>query len=399
MNPRIDENQVPVVLGRRRHLPWLIGISLAIACVVGLVVSRGRSRAAIAPPSEVPVVDGHAVLVPRAFKERTGLAVQPVVEVALSPLVKVSGTVDFDPRHDAAVGTRLKGLVRSIARFEGDDVKKGELLAEIDSPELGSAEASLVMYAAQKKAAEQNYDRERDLEQRGLTTAREVEAALATLEEFRSKFIAARHQVSALAGTAPESQPGPIGIHELRAPLAGTVVERHLSAGQSVEAELTAFRVADLDHLWVELAVFERALDRIALGDAVELAALGGSTETLHGQVSHVGEQIDPATRTGEVRVEVDNRARRLRPGQAVTATIRVSEKGPTKALVVPGSAITFVDGKSTVFVAESENRLVATAVELGESDERNTQVVSGLSPGQSVVTEGVFALKSELYR
>jgi cobalt-zinc-cadmium efflux system membrane fusion protein len=393
--------RVTVTTSSRRLWAWLLGGTFAVAIPFGAYsVHKHPSHAAEATAATTPTTDGTAIVLPPQFKERLKLETEAVSEVPLSPVIKVAGNVDFDPRAVAAIGTRLKGLVRNVSRFEGDVVKEGELLARIDSAELGSAQASVVMYRAQKKAAGLNYEREKDLVSRGLTTAREVEQSLATLEEYRSKLVAAEQQVSALGGGAvPENPSGAIGVYELRSPLAGTVVERHVSPGMSVEGNLTAFRVADLDHLWVQLAVFERNLVRIHVGDRVELESLAAPGAPLIGQIGHIGEAVDVTTRTTTVRVVVDNQERKLRPGQAVTAKIQVAGASTGKAVVVPTSAITFVDGKPNVFVAETDVRLVPTPVTLGESDGKNQEIVSGLSGGQVVVTGGVFALKSELFR
>jgi cobalt-zinc-cadmium efflux system membrane fusion protein len=379
---------------------WLwIGALVAALGAASIVFLRTKAVTQESPPSDVPRVDGRTIVLTAEHRKRLGIETAPVRLAPLIPIVKVVGTVAFDPEFVSAVGTRLKGLVRTVTRFEGDVVKKGELLAEIDSPELGSAQASVSMFRAQLHAAELNATREKDLAARGLTTSREVEESSATLEEFRSKLMAAVQQVSALGGAPVQEKAGPIGVHQLRAPLPGTVVERHVSAGQSVEGHLTAFRVADLDHLWVELAVFERSIPGIRRGDRVDLHPLSEADVAITGQVAHVGDQIDPATRTATVRVEVDNRERRLRPGQAVTAKIQASGAAETNVALVPHGAITFVDGKPTVFVAETPLRFVSTPVELGEGDTDDRQVVSGLKAGDAVATEGVFALKSELFR
>jgi cobalt-zinc-cadmium efflux system membrane fusion protein len=376
----------------------------AITCGVmaGLValVARPKPEDAAGPPVDAPRVEGRAVVLPNAHVDRLGIETVVVREAPLTPIIKVVGTVTFDPEYVAAVGTRLRGLVRSVARFEGDHVKKGELLADIDSPELGSAQASVLMFRAQLKAAELNHAREKDLESRGLTTAREVEESAATLEEYRAKLLAAEQQVSALGG-APvrEGQTGVIGVHQLRSPMEGTVVERHVAAGQSVEGHLTAFRLADLHHLWVELAVFERSLQSTRKGDKVELRPLSDHSATIIGQVAYVGDQIDPTTRTAAVRVEIDNRERKLRPGQAVTAKIHSAVGASGKVAQVPHAAITYVDGKPTVFVLTGENRFTATPVEVGDSDGEDRQIIAGLKVGEKVVVGGVFQLKSELFR
>jgi cobalt-zinc-cadmium efflux system membrane fusion protein len=250
------------------------------------------------------------------------------------------------------------------------------------------------MAEAQRKAASLNAAREKDLASRKLTTAREAEVAEAQLVEQRATLTAAQQKVAALGG----STGGPFGVYLLRAPLAGTVVERRISAGQSVEDNLVAFRVADLDHLWIELAVFEKNLGALRRGDAVEVHPLADPIQTIAGNIAHVGDLLDESTRSAAVRVKVDNRERKLRPGQSVTAIIQAS--GPARsALLVPLAAVTFVDGKPTVFVAESEERVVPTPVELGAADRDAQEIKAGLAEGATVVSEGVFALKSELFR
>lgn len=390
-------SEAPVKPGRR----WGV-FAVTVAVLAGLVglLARPKPEDTGAPPVDAPRVEGRALVLPQAYVERLGIETVVVREAPLTPVIRVAGTVAFDPEFVSAVGTRLRGLVRTVWRFEGDRVKKGELLADIDSPELGSAQASVLMFRAQLKAAELNHAREKELESRGLTTAREVEESAATLEEYRAKLLAAEQQVSALGG-APvrDHHEGAIGVHQVRSPMAGTVVERHVAAGQSVEGHLTAFRIADLDHLWVELAVFERSLLSTRKGDKVELRLLSDPTTTIVGQVAYVGDQIDPTTRTAAVRVEVDNRERKLRPGQAVTAKIHFSVAAAGHVAQVPHAAVTYVDGKPTVFVVTGSNRFTATPVELGESDGEDRQIISGLGAGETVVVGGVFQLKSELFR
>jgi cobalt-zinc-cadmium efflux system membrane fusion protein len=355
---------------------------------------------AAAPAGDHAHTEGGHVVLTEGHKARLGIVTAPVREASLTPTVNVVGTVTFDPEYVAAVGTRLRGLVRRVARFEGDVVKKGELLAEIDSAELGGAQASVLALRAQRRAAELNLKREDGLAARGLTTTREVEESSAMLEQRRSELLAAEQQVSALGGAVPaENSIGPVGVHQLRSPLQGTVVERHVSAGQSVESHLVAFRVANLDHLWVELAVFERSIGSIHRDDPVELKSLSNPLDVIKGRVAYVGEQVDPSTRTVSVRVEVDNTERKLRSGQAVTAKIQVSVPTKGGVVMVPSSAVTHVDGKPTVFVADGDLKFVVTPVELGASDGTDQQVVAGLTAGQLVVAGGVFALKSELFR
>jgi len=343
---------------------------------------------------DVPRMEGKAVVFSEAFAKRAGIKLSAVKQAPLTPVVKVVGTVDFNPRQVAAVGARIQGFVRRVLRLPGDVVKAGEALAEIESATLGQAQADLSATNAHNQAAHANAQRENALLQQGLTTAREAEVANATLTSHKASLEAAKQRVLALGGAAA----GGFGTYTLRSPLNGTVVESHISVGQSVEANLIAFRVANLDDLWIDLSVFERTIGMVKVGDHVEVTPMADVKKTIEGKVAHVSEILDLTTRSGTVRVQVDNRNRLLRPGQSVVAVIRTAT--PTgMSLLIPFDAITYVDGAPTVFVAHNPTKVMPTAVQLGKSDGEQQEVLDGLVEGQSVVVEGVFALKSELFR
>lgn len=381
---------------KRRHrvAAALGGAVLLLAPVVGVLIGDAEEAPAATAVAVVPRMDEGTIVVPPAFRERAKIATAPATRATITPVLRVVGTVTFDPSHEAAVGTRLRGFVRKLHKLEGDAVQAGDVLAEIESADLGEAQAQVASLRAQGLAAQRNASRERDLSQKRLTTARELEVAEAELGAQKALLGAAQQRVAALGGSAS----GPFGVFLLRAPLAGTVVERRVSAGQSVEEHLVAFRVVDLDHLWVELSVFEQRLRDVARGDRVVIRPLAEPDKEIEGKVAYVGDQIDLDTRSAAVRVEIDNRARQLRPGQSVTAEIRSSAPS-AQHLTVPAEALTFVDGRPTVFVATDAERVVPRAVELGPADTTRQAITRGLTEGEQVVTAGVFALKSELFR
>jgi len=345
-------------------------------------------------PSDVPRRVGDAIEVTPEFRARAEITTAPAVRAPLTPRIKVVGSATFDPTHVAAVGTRAPGIVTKVFHVEGDTVEKGALLAEVESAALASAQADLRIAKAKKHAATLDRDRERSLLDRALTTAREYEQAEAALAEEKALAAAAAERVDALGGAA-RARPG---ISQIRAPVAGLVAERAIAPGQSVEPGLVAFRVGDLDELWVLLRVFERHVELVRVGDAVDIRKLSEPDESIHGTVAHVGAIVDATTRTADVRVQVANDERLLRPGQAVEATIRAS--GPARvALSVPQTAITFVDGAPTVFVEETPTRFVARKVELGLDGGDRVEIEEGVREGEAVVSRSVLALKSELFR
>ena len=360
----------------------------------GYAVVTQKQHVVAAPARDVPVREGGAIVFSKAFALRADLKAERVRRAPLVPSIRVVGTVNFDPARVAAIGTRLRGVVGRTAKYEGDDVKAGDVLAEIESAELGEAQAGLITNKAQTEAAEINAKREKGLLDRQLTTAREAEVADTTLRTQNAALSASEQRVRALGGTTG----GAFGVHVLKAPISGTVVARHVQPGQAVEANITAYKVADLSRLWIELAVTEQNLSAVRQGDTVSVAPVSDPKKTIKGRVAHVGEVIDLSTRTADVRVEIDNTGHVLRVGQSVFATIDAS--GPAhEALMVPRDAVIFVDGKPTIFRAENPTRVVPVPVKLGSSNESDIEVLEGINDGEMVITSGAFYLKSELFR
>jgi RND family efflux transporter MFP subunit len=196
-------------------------------------------------------------------------------------------------------------------------------------------------------------------------------------------------------GGRPDGEPG---IMLMQSPIDGRVVSRNLWRGQYVEPTLTAFKVADLSRVFVELAVFERDVVTIRAGDPVELFAPGAASSQVTGRVAYVGDEIEAQSKTATVRVIVDQPKVPLRPGQSLLAKIHTSAKAePT--VVLPRDAVTSVDGKATVFVAHDETSVEPRAIQIGRQDGHQVEVLDGLKTGERVVVSGVFALKSEIFR
>lgn len=392
-----DHGAAPTASPRRRLLLGVGGgILMMLAGVMVWQKSGQAAPEAELPAADVPRLKGDRIQFSETFATRSGIKFAKVRVDTLVPIVTAVGTAEFNAEHVAAVGTRLRGLVSRVAKFEGDSVEAGAVLARVESAELGEAQANVSMLDAERRAAEVNAEREARLAERSLTTAREVEQAAVEAKKAALLLGAAQQKVAALGGGGAGKG---LGMHEVRSPIAGTVVERNVAPGQFVEGQLVAFKVANLDHLWIELDVFERNLGRISVGDRAELKPLSGAAGTLIGRVSRVASTIDQETHSAKVRIDVENRDRKLRVGQAVQATIHTSGGEQSARPIAPTDAITFVDGKPTVFVAAGANAVRIVTVKLGVNDDNETEVLSGLNEGDQIVTEGAFALKSELFR
>ncbi|MEI9935957.1 MAG: efflux RND transporter periplasmic adaptor subunit [Pseudomonadota bacterium] len=314
--------------------PWFVAAALIGA---GGLAAAKRGVPNLALP-EALHVDGRTVSYSAAFAAHAGIRTMEVREAPFSPVVSATGKASFDPEQVAAIGANALGTVRRVAKYEGDRVKRGDVLAEIGSPSQAGREAA---------------------------------GSLRTHE-------------------LPQ---GTLGVSLLRSPLDGTVVERRIITGQSVRGERIVFVVANLDRLSVSLSLDEVQAHALLVGDRVELSreAFAGVLST--GSVVEIENASAHAAGSKlRVRVGVDNRARGLRAGQAVTARIFASNAG--RALLIPNRALAWIGGQPAVFVTAGENTANAAAVTLGACDGEQTEVRVGLASGQRIVSDGVPTLK-----
>ncbi|MDR9502339.1 MAG: efflux RND transporter periplasmic adaptor subunit, partial [Desulfurivibrionaceae bacterium] len=220
------------------------------------------------------------------------------------------------------------------------------------------------------------------------------------LAEARINRSSAKQQLHALGFSAdylktlPHLPDATYTLYEIRAPFAGTVIERHLTLGENVTGEAEVFTIADLATVWVDLNVYQKDLAQIRQGLAVQIDT-GQEIEPVHGEIAWVGPLVAETTRTARARVVLANPAGTLRPGLFVTA--RVAVEGSTgAAIVVAKSALQTFEGGPVVFVRTPEG-LEPRAVEVGRQTATQVEILSGLERGQEYVSQGAFTLKAQL--
>ncbi|HEX5657086.1 MAG TPA: efflux RND transporter periplasmic adaptor subunit [Polyangiales bacterium] len=388
-----------------------VAVSAAAGLTLGVVVDgfRTPSSGAADKVDEDEVqpaptaTEGNKVVLNEELAKRAKITTAPIDKQALHPTLRLVGSVNFDADEVADVGARIESRVARMMVTVGDEVKAGQTLVEIDSNEIGGALAALLSARANLIAAEITEKRETDLAKQQLSTSAVVERSRAEARALRAELNGATQRLLAMGFTADElarieaGHPGARKI-TLRAPIDGEVVKRNAVLGQVVGPTQPILQIADLDHLWVELDVFERDLGHVADGDAAEIESESHPGKVFRGRVTHVAATVDLNTRTAHVRVEVENPERLLRPGQFVHA--RLSTVGDTRPVLgVPRSAVLQVEGETTVFVAEGNNTYTARPVELGVAAGDWVEITRGLVEGDVVVTAGAFVLKSELLR
>lgn len=393
----------PVLASKRPA--WLLpGLALGAGVAIGFVLAAAFRAEPEVQAATSPVQVERGVALPEALATRAGIRTVPAAIESVVPTIDVVGHVEFDSARVADVGGRLEGRVVAVHVELGDRVEPGDPIVSIEGPALGVAAAELLEARAELAAARALADRQATLRREQLTTATEHEAANAERSALEARVRGAEQRLTTLGlapGAITASSQGralPRTI-TLRAPIAGEVVERHVHLGAVVDPTQPLVRIADLSSVWIVLSMFERDLGRVRVGDNVEVLSEVSPGTSFHGAVEHVGATVDEETRTADVRVVVDNTERRLRPGQFVHATLHAASEARHDAILLPQAAITQIEGLPSVFTRMGPVRYDVRPLELGNTYGNRVEVRRGLAPGDEVVIEGAFALKSELER
>jgi cobalt-zinc-cadmium efflux system membrane fusion protein len=183
-------------------------------------------------------------------------------------------------------------------------------------------------------------------------------------------------------------------VYELKAPIAGTIIERQISLGEYASEQKPAFVVADLSTIWVDLSIYRQDLKRVRLGDEVLIDPDDFSGE-IKGRISYIAPIGSSETQTALARVVLPNPDGRLRPGLFATARLILAARNV--AVAVRRSAIQTLENKTIVFVREDRDKIEARPVELGDSDPKFVEIRAGLSAGEHYVAENSFVVKAEM--
>jgi membrane fusion protein, heavy metal efflux system len=322
----------------------------------------------------------------------------------LARRIIVPGTIVPDADRIAHVAVKLSGVVTEMRKRIGDAVANQELLAILESRELADAKSEYLAARLTSELQKDLYERDKILWERRVTSEQLLLKSRSAAAQANMKLDIARQKLFALglAGTEiaglPNEPEALLRRQEVRSPITGRVVERKGERGMAVgrdNLETELFVVADLDRVWVDLAISPADLPVIREGQTVSITAQGVS-ERAEGKIIFIGPMLDKESRSARAVVEIANDSGIWRPGSFVTAAIAYEEQ--PMALVVPANAILNMGAATVAFVRTPEG-FQKRQVTLGQSDDRIVEVVSGLHPGEVVAVSNTFLLKAELLK
>ena len=346
-----------------------------------------------------------------------GITVAPAASGPLTRRLTVPGVIAMDADRVGRVAARVIGTVAELNKRLGDQVAKGETIAVPDSREVADAKSELLASLVNQELQSTLFEREQSLWDKKISAEQQYLRARSTFAEAQLRVDLARQKLTALgvsdrevAGVRREVKPfrqvasveGELSTlpglqrYELRAPIAGRVVERRVDLGAPVGGEgqeKEIYVIADLSSVWVELAVSTSDLSQVREGQKVIISA-GAEGPNAEARITFISPMLNQETRSARVIATMDNKGLLWRPGSFATAQVVVEEMQVDIRL--PRAALQTLKGEQVVFVRTKEG-FEKRDVVLGKQDDLAVEVVFGLDPGEEVAVANSFVVKAEL--
>lgn len=338
-----------------------------------------------------------------AMMKEFGIVVAPAGPGTLEQTVRIPGEVVFNADRIAHVTPTVPGIVQRVDKSVGDHVEAGDVMAVLHSQALAEARSRYLADEARLALAKEMLARDERMFKDRIGTERQVLESTQAAREAEINMNLAEQNLHALGqgheeiGALGSAEDTAFSEYELRAPISGVVISRHLTRGEMVgeQPEESPFVITDLSSVWCNLTVYQRDLASITPGMTVRISAGQGGREA-QGTIAFISPSLDEATRTATARVVLDNPDGWWRPGMFISAKLALSAS--QSELVLPRSALVEMEGETAVFVQTAKGFEVRH-VQLGRETAERVEVIKGLEPGEPVVVRNSFSLTAEINR
>jgi RND family efflux transporter MFP subunit len=332
--------------------------------------------------------------------QQAGITTKKIQRQSRSQAIEAPGVVAFNAYALADITTLVDSVVHQRHVHLGDHVKKGQKLVTLNSTALAQAEAAYLQAKAEHHRSKQELARLTSLAQQKIISQARLQQADSNEQTAHAKLAAAKaslfsyglgkHEIS---GLLKQNQ---YGLLTLRAPHAGTVIADDFRLGQHLAAGSRLMQVIDESYVWVEVKIPESQLSRIRRGQTATVL-LKSDDQQYSAHVINIHHQLDPATRTAGVRLQVRNSGDALHPGMFVQAGIATGSDGD--ALFLPERAVQRQDNKTIVFIRNQSGDFVRRVIRVGKPAGGFVPVFYGVKADETVVVGGSFSLISELMK
>lgn len=374
------------------------------ACLLALLaVALAGCGQSAAPVAKEPVhlIDADTIVAADTLTAQLKTAV--VGKVEIRETLRVASQVKVDEERVTRIGAPVTGRITDIRARLGSRVHAGEVLATINSTELGHAQLSFLKAASQMQLQSRAVERARALLQADVIGSAELQRRESELQSAEAEMRAAADQLrvlgmsrAALDRLASTRQIN--SVTPITATLTGTVIERTVTAGQVVQPADAVFTVADLSTVWVVAEVPERQSSLVRLGEEVQIDLPALPARDIVGRLIFVSDIVNPETRTVTIRTEVKNADRMIKPAMLATMLVK---SAVTSVAGVPVGAVVREGARDFVYVASTQDarRFRLREVRFGREYAGHREIVDGLQEGETIVIDGGFHLNNERKR
>ncbi|HJT69341.1 MAG TPA: efflux RND transporter periplasmic adaptor subunit [Terriglobales bacterium] len=395
----------------------LIAGGVLLTLVVALLVWRGSSRTS--PQSEEKHDPDQVEITPEAQKN-AGVVIVTSAEQKIQQMVKTTAVVSADESRVAHIFPLSQGIVEDVNVQLGDRVQKGQPLLVYDNIELGESlgeyqnlVGGLSKASAQEQVAKKSLDRANNLIEVEAISPREFELRKAEYEQSQAEVESRRAEVARaeeklhrfgmtdedlkkISGTLHGSH-RTASHATIRAPFSGVVTKYDVSRGEVVGRDKELFTVVDTTMVWALADVYEKDIRYVARGGDCLVALDSYPGQVFKGKITYLSDALDPASRTAKLRCVLANENGQLK--LEMFGSVSVPTRESRTGVSIPISALQEVNGEQMVFVQTDASKFTKRSVQTGQRDEQNVEITSGIKPGEKVVANGSFYLKSALLR
>ena len=367
-----------------------LALGLGMALAIG---ATGCGHKDVPPEGQASAATRDSIQIDKSSPRMQFVKIAPVEESDVAGTVSLTGRVTFDEEHTQRVSSPLDGRATALLVKLGDKVRVGQSLVTLSSPEVGQLQADAQRAQQDMALAQRTVERARKLKVDGAVSEKDMAQAEADLHKATTESARATAHLASLGVSAADPTVGA----SISARVAGTVVERNVLVGQEVRADATLplLTISNLDTVWVVADVYEQDLAAVQPGAKVGVRVPAYPDEVFPGTIDHLGEVVDPASRTVKLRCSVPNPGLRLKP--EMFAKVDLTSAGGTKVVAIPSRAVLNDSEHSRVVAVSDDNVFTMRIVEVGPENNGKVRVFSGLKPAEKIVTDGALFVKSEI--
>ncbi len=386
-------------------------VCLAAVCFLGTPAApaiqprNGNEKRSSLPPSASCTKSSTLVrLQSPEIVQTAGLKFVSIEEQPLTATITRNAEIAYNANRYARLAPRAAGIVADVRRDLGDHVAPGDVLAILDSEEVGSTKADLHQAVASIQLWKSVAERERSLADRGIGSEREAQEAENKLTEAMINHARSKQRLRNLGLSdsdieSVEQSQDNVSHLSITAPFEGIVVERAAVQGEVVEPSNVLFAVANTQSMWAMIDLFEPDVLSVVPGQEVVLVIESMPGKSFAGKITWVSTQLNPSTRTLKARAEISNADGLLRAN--AFGQVRIALRQNERSLIVPKDAVQWDGCCNLVFVKANDQatNFQARKVHLGIDTGTAYEVLSGLTIGETVVTTGSYLLKTEILK